>query len=41
MPWNCPGHMTIQDVAHHLGVSWDIVKEIQKRDLSRRFAGPS
>jgi transposase len=33
-------HMTIRDVAKHLGVSWDMIKEIQKRDLSRRFAKP-
>src|SRR5271167_1180860 len=26
--------MTIRDVAAHLGVSWDVIKEIQKRDLS-------
>jgi transposase len=32
--------MTIRDVAKHLGVSWDVIKEIQKRDLSRRFAKP-
>jgi transposase len=32
--------MTIRDVARHLGVGWDMVKEIQKRDLSRRFARP-
>ncbi len=32
--------MTIQDVARHLGVGWDTIKEIQKRDLSRRFAKP-
>ncbi|MFZ2957696.1 MAG: transposase family protein, partial [Candidatus Ozemobacteraceae bacterium] len=25
--------MTIQDVAHHLGLSWDTVKDLQKRDL--------
>jgi len=31
------GHMTIQAVAQHLGVSWDVIKEIQKRHLSRRF----
>lgn len=30
--------MTIQDVAKHLGVSWDVIKDIQKRDLQRRFA---
>ena len=32
--------MTIKDVAKHLGVSWDLIKDIQKRDLSRRFARP-
>ena len=32
--------MTIQDTAHHLGVSWDIVKDIQKRYLGRKFARP-
>src|SRR5512142_1872078 len=32
--------MTIRDVARHFGVSWDVIKEIQKRDLSRRFAQP-
>ena len=32
--------MTIQDVAVHLGVGWDLIKDIQKRDLSRRYAKP-
>jgi transposase len=32
--------MTIKDVACHLGVGWDTVKEIQKQDLQRRFAKP-
>lgn len=32
--------MTIRDVAMHLNVGWDQIKEIQKRDLSRRFAKP-
>jgi transposase len=32
--------MTIQDVAMHLGVSWDVVKEIVKNDLQRRFGKP-
>src|SRR3954462_13197374 len=32
--------MTIRDVAVHLNVSWDVIKDIQKRDLSRRFAKP-
>src|SRR6516165_1951803 len=32
--------MTIQDVAQHLGVGWDLIKDIGKRDLARRFAKP-
>jgi transposase len=32
--------MTIRDVAAHLGVGWDLVKDIQKRDLARRHARP-
>jgi transposase len=32
--------MTIQDVARHLGVSWDTIKEIQQQDLQRRFGRP-
>lgn len=32
--------MTIKDVAHHLGISWDVVKDIQKQDLQRRFSRP-
>jgi transposase len=32
--------MTIQDVARHLGVGWDTVKDIVKRDLQRRFKKP-
>ncbi|MGA8312725.1 MAG: ISL3 family transposase [Terriglobales bacterium] len=32
--------MTIRDVALHLDVSWDLIKDIQKRDLSRRYARP-
>ena len=31
-------HMTIKDVAIHLGVSWDVIKDIQKRSLQKRFA---
>ena len=34
-------HMTIQDVAHHLGVSWDVVKDLHKRHLGRRFRNPN
>jgi len=30
-------HMTIQDVARHLQVGWDVVKDIQKRYLGRKF----
>jgi transposase len=32
--------MTIQDVADHLGISWDVIKEIQKTDLKRRYDRP-
>ena len=32
--------MTIQDVAAHLKVSWDVIKDIQKRNLTRRFSRP-
>ena len=32
--------MTIKDVAEHLMVSWDVVKDIVKRYLHRRFARP-
>lgn len=31
---------TIQDVADHLNVSWDIVKDIQKRNLVKKFSKP-
>jgi transposase len=33
-------YMTIQDVAMHLSVSWDIVKDIQKRNLRKHYATP-
>ncbi len=32
--------MTIQDVADHYGVSWDVVKDIQKRFLTLKFSRP-
>ena len=32
--------MTIQDVARHLTISWDVVKDIQKRHLRRHYARP-
>jgi transposase len=34
-------YMTIKDVAEHLGVSWDIVKDIQKRHLEQHYAKPA
>jgi transposase len=34
-------YMTIKDVAEHLGVSWDIVKHIQKRHLQRHYPKPA
>ena len=33
-------HMTILDVARHLHVSWDVVKDIQKRYLRKKFSRP-
>jgi transposase len=33
-------HMTIQDVARHLQIGWDTVKDIQKRHLQRHYANP-
>lgn len=33
-------HMTIQDVARHLGVGWDTIKDIQKRHLQRHYGKP-
>jgi transposase len=33
-------HMTLQGVAQHLGISWDVIKEIVQQDLHRRFARP-
>jgi transposase len=32
--------MTIKDVARHLAVSWDTIKEIQKEHLRRHYARP-
>jgi transposase len=32
--------MTIQDVAQHLQVTWDTIKDIQARSLQRRFGKP-
>lgn len=33
-------HLTIQDVARHLQVGWDTIKDIQARSLQRRFGKP-
>lgn len=33
-------HMTIKDVAGHLRVGWDLIKDIQKRYLKKRFSHP-
>ncbi len=33
-------HMTIRDVATLLGIGWDMVKDIQKRYLAKRFRQP-
>ncbi len=33
-------HMTIKDVVAHVVVSWDVIKDIQKCNLHRRFAKP-
>jgi transposase len=38
--WELSKATTIQDAALHLGVSWDIIKDIQKRNLHRRFGQP-
>jgi transposase len=32
--------MTLKDVARHLAISWDVIKEIQKEYLQRRYARP-
>src|SRR5260370_20455083 len=32
--------MTIKDVAEHLQISWDTIKDIQARSLQRRFGKP-
>jgi transposase len=33
-------HMTILDVARHFHVSWDVIKDIQKRYLKKKFSRP-
>ncbi len=34
-------HMTIKSIAKHLKVGWDLIKDIQKRYLNKRFSKPS
>ena len=34
-------HMTISDVSRHLRLSWDIIKNIQKRYLQKKYARPN
>jgi transposase len=34
-------HITILDIARHLNVSWDIIKDIQKRYLKKKFSRPN
>jgi transposase len=38
---NLARHMTISDVAKHLGLSWDLVKSIQKRHLEKTYGNPN
>ena len=33
-------HMTIKDVARHLDVGWDLIKEIQRTYLEKKYARP-
>ena len=33
-------HMTMSDVAQHLGISWNLVKALMKEELKRRFSRP-
>ena len=34
-------HMTIADVARHLGLGWDLIKSIQKRYLEKKYGCPN
>ncbi len=34
-------HMTISDVSRHLRLSWDVIKNIQKRYLQKKYAKPN
>lgn len=33
-------YMTIRDVSVHLGIGWDVIKDIQKRHLRRKYGRP-
>jgi transposase len=33
-------YMAIQDVARHLNVGWDLIKDLQKRYLQKHFSRP-
>jgi transposase len=33
-------HMTIVDISRHLGLSWDIIKSIQKKYLQKKYENP-
>lgn len=37
---NLAQHMTIKDIADHLSLGWDTVKEIVKTDLAKRYVRP-
>lgn len=34
-------HMTMSDVARHLGISWNLVKALLRQELERRFSRPA
>ena len=34
-------HMTISDVAKHLGLGWDLIKSIQQRHLEKKYGNPN
>ncbi|WP_240744907.1 ISL3 family transposase [Desulforhopalus sp. IMCC35007] len=38
---NLARYMTISDVSKHLGLSWDLIKSIQKRYLQKKYSHPN
>ena len=38
---NLARYMTISDVSRHLGLSWDLIKSIQKRYLQKKYSRPN